>query len=73
MIYCQKALKAVNEIIEKYPNGITDINSISEESRAWFEKKVQQIRECVKSIKFPTKPSWWEILRINRNKSSHQT
>ena len=73
MIYCQKALKAVNEITEKYPNGITDINSISEESRAWFEKKVQQIRECVKSIKFPTKPSWWEILRINRNKSSHQT
>ena len=71
-IYSQKALKAVNEIIEKYPNGITDINSISEESRAWFEKKVQQTRECVKSIKFPTKPNWWEELRINRNKSSHQ-
>ena len=72
-IYSQKALKAVNEIIEKYPNGITDITSISEEPRAWFEKKVQQIRECVKSIKFPTKPNWWEELRINRNKSSHQT
>lgn len=71
-IYSQKALKPVNDIIEKYPKGICDITSISEESRALFEKKVQQIRECVKSIKFPTKPSWWEDLRINRNKSSHQ-
>ena len=57
-IYSQKALKPVNDIIEKYPKGICDITSISEESRAWFEKKVQQIRECVKSIKFPTKPNW---------------
>ena len=32
--YCHKALMPIRDIIDKYPNGIKDIHSISEEARA---------------------------------------
>ena len=41
-IYCQKALTPIRAILEKYPKGIKDIHSISEEARAWIQIKVQQ-------------------------------
>jgi len=71
--YSRKALDIVEVIQEKYPEGISDGFSISEEARAWIEKKVQQTRECLKNVKFPSKPSWFETLRVSRNKTAHQT
>lgn len=71
-IYCQKALTPIRAILEKYPEGIKDIHSISEEARAWIQIKVQQFRECIKKVYFPNKPVWWEAMRISRNKIAHQ-
>lgn len=71
--YSRKALARVNEIRQKYPAGISNIESIGDEARAWIEKKIQQLRECLKNVKFPAKPRWWETLRLTRNKTAHQT
>lgn len=71
-IYCHKALTPIRAIMDKYPDGIKDINSITEESRAWIQIKVQQFRECIKKVYFPNKPVWWEAMRISRNKIAHQ-
>ncbi len=71
--FSRKALERVNEILKKYPDGISDILSVGEEARAWIEKKIQQTRECLKNVLFPEKPSWWETLRLTRNKTAHQT
>lgn len=70
--YCHKALTPIRAIIEKYPDGIKDIHSISEEARALIQIKVQQFRECIKHVQFPNKPVWWEAMRISRNKIAHQ-
>ena len=70
--YCHKALTPIRAIIEKYPDGIKDIHSISEEARALIQIKVQQFRECIKHVQFPNKPVWWETMRISRNKIAHQ-
>lgn len=71
--FSRKALERVNEINSKYPSNISDVSAVAEEARAWIEKKVQQLRECLKNVKFPSKPSWWETLRLTRNKTAHQT
>ena len=71
--YSRKALDRVNEIKNKYPSGISDVSAVSEEERAWLEKKLQQLRECLKNVKFPSKPDWWENLRLTRTKTAHQT
>lgn len=71
-IYCQKALTPIRAIMEKYPEGIKNIQSISEEARALIQIKVQQFRECIKHVQFPNKPVWWEAMRISRNKIAHQ-
>ena len=71
--FSRKALERINEIIQKYPSGISNIDSISEEARAWIEKKIQQTRECLKNVHFQSLPSWWETLRLSRNKTAHQT
>lgn len=70
--YCHKALTPIRAIIEKYPDGIKDIQSISEEARALIQIKVQQFRECIKHVHFQNKPVWWEAMRITRNKIAHQ-
>lgn len=70
--YCHKALTPIRAILEKYPEGIKDIHSISEETRAWIQIKVQQFRECIKQVYFLNKPVWWEAMRISRNKIAHQ-
>ena len=70
--YCHKALTPIRAIIEKYPDGIKDIHSISEEARALIQIKVQQFRECIKHVQFPNKPVWWEAMRISRNKIAHK-
>lgn len=71
-IHSKKALKAINKIKEKFPNGISDVSIVTEESRAWIQLKIQQFRECIKEVKLPSKPSWWETLRLTRNKTAHQ-
>ncbi|MGP1576966.1 MAG: VWA domain-containing protein, partial [Treponema sp.] len=71
--YSRKALLPIEEITEKYPSGISDVTAINEESRAWLQIKMQQVRECLTKVWFSSKPHWWEPLRITRNRTAHQT
>ena len=71
-IHSKKALTAISAIQEKFSSGIADVAAISEESRAWLQMKIQQFRECIKEVKFPSKPVWWETMRLARNKTAHQ-
>lgn len=70
--YSHKALKPILELKQKYPDGINDIKSLSEEQSAWIQMKVQQFRECIKKVDFICKPVWWESMRLTRNKIAHQ-
>ncbi|MGP1438418.1 MAG: VWA domain-containing protein [Treponema sp.] len=68
----RKALHAIEEVITKYPSGILDIAKITDEACAWLQVKVQHMRECLKPMwhHFSTS-TWWEPLRISRNKIAH--
>lgn len=70
-IYCRKAQKPIKELKEKYPNGIC-LEKLTDENIAWIQTRIQHFRECVKKIKFPCKPLWWEPMRLMRNKFAHQ-
>lgn len=74
--YSRKALEALNiieHIFEGYSLDISDITKISEAIRARLQIKIQHLRECLKSVKFPSKPDWLETIRQSRNKTAHQT
>ena len=71
--HSRKALQALQAVLDKYPRGIENIVSISEEGRAWIQMKVQHLRECLKNILFVSKPVWWEDIRLSRNKAAHKT
>lgn len=70
--YSHKALKPILELKQKYPDGINDVNDLSDEQSAWIQIKVQQFRECIKKVDFVCKPVWWESMRLTRNKIAHQ-
>ena len=68
----RKALNVIEKVREKYPSGILDVAKITDEACAWLQMKVQHMRECLKPMWFHfRKSSWWESLRINRNKIAH--
>ncbi|WP_297946684.1 VWA domain-containing protein [uncultured Fibrobacter sp.] len=70
---CRKALEALDAIREKFPSGISDVAKISEESRAWVQMKIQHFRECIKEEGLSlSKYSWWNLMRLSRNKTAHQ-
>ena len=70
---CRKALDALDAIREKFPLGISDVAKISEESRAWVQMKIQHFRECIKEEGLSlSKYSWWNLMRLSRNKTAHQ-
>lgn len=71
--FAKKAIEILKKVTEKYPGGINDVSSISDEARAWLERSVQILRENMKRIWFPEgKPKWFETLRFSRNNTSHQ-
>ena len=71
--YSEKAIIIIEKIFDKHPSGISDVTAINEESRAWLQIKMQQLRECLTKVWFSSKPHWWEPLRLTRNKTAHQT
>lgn len=69
----RKAFEALGAIREKFPSGISEVAKISEESRAWVQMKIQQFRECIKDEGLSlSKFSWWNLMRLSRNKTAHQ-
>lgn len=71
--FARKALAVIEKVNQKYPNGMPDISQMDEEPRAWIERSQQILRECLKPLwNFFSRKSWWEELRLARNKTSHQ-
>ena len=70
--HSRKALNAINEIREEYPEGISDVTAIDKYKRAWVQSKIQQMRECLKKNWILSKSRWWEPLRLSRNKTAHR-
>lgn len=70
--HSRKALNAINEIREEYPEGISDVTAIDKYKRAWLQSKIQQMRECLKKNWILSKSRWWEPLRLSRNKTAHR-
>ncbi|SHM92193.1 Uncharacterized protein, contains a von Willebrand factor type A (vWA) domain [Fibrobacter sp. UWR3] len=69
---CRKALNVLETIRKKFPLGISDVSEISDESRALIQVKIQQFRECVKGEgRLLSKYSWWNPMRLSRNKTAH--
>ena len=52
--YSEKAIIIIEKIFDKHPSGISDVTAINEESRALVEKRIQQLRECLKKVFFKT-------------------
>lgn len=41
----QKSIDAYNALVQKYPNGISDITILTEEQKAWIQMKIQALAD----------------------------
>ena len=42
----KKSIDAYNALVQKYPNGISDVSALSEEQKAWLQITIQAISNC---------------------------
>lgn len=41
----QKSVDAYNALVQKYPNGVSDITILAEEQKAWIQMKIQALAD----------------------------
>lgn len=41
----QKSVDAYNALVQKYPNGVSDITILTEEQKAWIQMKIQALAD----------------------------
>lgn len=41
----QKSIDAYNALVQKYPNGVSDITILAEEQKAWIQMKIQALAD----------------------------
>lgn len=41
----QKSIDAYNALVQKYPNGVSDITILTEEQKAWIQMKIQALAD----------------------------
>ena len=41
----QKSIDAFRALIQKYPNGVSDITILTEEQKAWIQMKIQALAD----------------------------
>ena len=41
----QKSIDAFSALIQKYPNGVSDITILTEEQKAWIQMKIQALAD----------------------------
>lgn len=63
----QKSIDAYNALVQKYPNGVSDITILTEEQKAWIQMKIQALADVNK------KKQLAEKLSKIRNRLVHAT
>ena len=41
----QKSVDAYNALVQKYPNGVSDITILAEDQKAWIQMKIQALAD----------------------------
>lgn len=41
----KKSIDAYNALVQKYPNGVSDITILTEEQKAWIQMKIQALAD----------------------------
>ena len=41
----RKSVDAYNALVQKYPNGVSDITILAEEQKAWIQMKIQALAD----------------------------
>lgn len=41
----QKSIDAYNALVQKYPNGVSDITILAEDQKAWIQMKIQALAD----------------------------
>lgn len=41
----QKSIDAYNALVQKYPNGVSDITILAEEQKAWIQMRIQALAD----------------------------
>ena len=63
----QKSIDAYNALVQKYPNGVSDITILTEEQKAWIQMKIQALADVNQKKQLSEK-----LIKI-RNKLIHAT
>ncbi len=63
----QKSIDAYNALVQKYPNGVSDITILTEEQKAWIQMKIQTLADVNQKMQLAEK------LRKIRNRLAHAT
>lgn len=63
----QKSIDAYNALVQKYPNGVSDITILTEEQKAWIQMKIQALADVNQKIQLEEK-----LTKI-RNRLVHST
>ena len=63
----QKSIDAFSALIQKYPNGVSDITILTEEQKAWIQMKIQALADVKQ------KKQLVETLSKIRNRLVHAT
>lgn len=51
----QKSIDAYNALVQKYPNGVSDIAKLSEEQKAWIQMKIQALADVNQKMQLEEK------------------
>ena len=58
----QKSVDAYNALVQKYPNGVSDITILTEEQKAWIQMKIQALADVNKKKQLAEK-----LIKIRNN------
>lgn len=58
----QKSIDAFRALIQKYPNGVSDITILTEEQKAWIQMKIQVLADVNKKKQLAEK-----LIKIRNN------
>lgn len=58
----QKSIDAYNALVQKYPNGVSDITILTEEQKAWIQMKIQALADVNKKKQLAEK-----LIKIRNN------
>jgi hypothetical protein len=58
----QKSIDAYNALVQKYPNGVSNITILAEEQKAWIQMKIQALADVKEK-----RPLAEKLIKIRNN------